>query len=239
MCLLTSQTQNTNQKKTIEGAIFMNVVVKERVDFTAIDASRVSEQQLLNLEKYKLLEIVRELQERVVSGETCPLTKLPNKIAFERRKRCEYFFGNYFVSYVDVNFLKQTNDTLGHEAGDALLYHVGKQLKGILEDLVRGCDTVYHVSGDEFILFFPCGNQKLAKKTIDRLIEGMSDQKIDYAGYSIPVSAAIGDPVSFLVKDPEKSLKDADESMYARKRAMKEKTKKSLLTFFSKIIKRY
>ena len=49
---------------------------------------------------------------------------------------------------MDVNYLKRTNDTLGHEAGDALLVKAGKSLLAVERDNVRG----FRMGGDEFML---------------------------------------------------------------------------------------
>lgn len=49
---------------------------------------------------------------------------------------------------MDVNYLKRTNDTLGHEAGDALLVKAGKSLLAVEKDNVRG----FRMGGDEFML---------------------------------------------------------------------------------------
>jgi len=52
------------------------------------------------------------------------------------------------VLYLDLDLFKEINDSLGHDAGDALLTEVGKRLVGA----VRQADTVARLGGDEFVI---------------------------------------------------------------------------------------
>jgi diguanylate cyclase (GGDEF)-like protein/PAS domain S-box-containing protein len=52
------------------------------------------------------------------------------------------------VVFVDMDKLKQINDTLGHEEGDAALMKLAQELKR----QVRGDDMVARIGGDEFVI---------------------------------------------------------------------------------------
>lgn len=56
-----------------------------------------------------------------------------------------------WVVFVDLDRFKFVNDTLGHEAGDALL----KVLAGRLQSAAHEADTVARLGGDEFVLVLP------------------------------------------------------------------------------------
>jgi diguanylate cyclase (GGDEF)-like protein len=54
----------------------------------------------------------------------------------------------FSVMYLDVDNLKSTNDTLGHEAGSALLREMAEVLRGCF----RETDVVGRLGGDEFVV---------------------------------------------------------------------------------------
>lgn len=90
------------------------------------------------------------------------LTGLPNRRLFQDRleeslKRAQRLSSLVAVVFVDVDKFKVINDSVGHQAGDEVLVAVAKRLQGI----IRSCDTVARMGGDEFTLILE------AFKTID------------------------------------------------------------------------
>lgn len=84
------------------------------------------------------------------------LTGLPNRGLFDDRltsamanaKRHECSFG---LIYIDLDWFKQVNDTLGHVAGDGLLSEAAKRMRLC----VRDTDTLARLGGDEFAVVLP------------------------------------------------------------------------------------
>ncbi|MBA2695089.1 MAG: GGDEF domain-containing protein, partial [Actinobacteria bacterium] len=107
------------------------------------------------------------------------------------------------VAFVDVDHLKQVNDTLGHAAGDRLLQHVADALRSRL----RSYDLVVRYGDDEFICVMPgltaeTATDRLA--TINRVLRAMSQS----GSMSIGVAELQpGDSV-------EEVVRRADESLY-------------------------
>jgi diguanylate cyclase (GGDEF)-like protein len=77
--------------------------------------------------------------------------------------------------FVDVDGLKQVNDSEGHDRGDALLAAVGSALRSSL----RSYDLVVRYGGDEFVCALPGGTAEVAAErlagvrvALDELVAG-------------------------------------------------------------------
>ena len=117
--------------------------------------------------------------------------------------------------YFDLNHLKQTNDTLGHAAGDALLAKFAK----ILLSHVRESDSVGRMGGDEFAILLSHAGQGQALKKAMGLADFAAKTPAQWNGHAIPISFAYG---AFELKAGDKAeaaIAKADEAMYAQKRA--------------------
>jgi diguanylate cyclase (GGDEF)-like protein len=117
--------------------------------------------------------------------------------------------------YFDLNHLKQTNDTLGHAAGDALLAKFAK----ILLSHVRESDCVGRMGGDEFAILLSHASQSQALKKAMALADFAAKTPGQWNGHPIPISFAYG---AFELKAGDKAeaaIAKADEAMYAQKRA--------------------
>lgn len=146
------------------------------------------------------------------------LTRVGNRASFIHKQEKlmeDVKSGNikeFAVCMCDVNNLKITNDTLGHEAGDKLLID---SCKIICSTYVHS--PVFRIGGDEFAVFLYGQDYK----NRDKLLEHFNNQLTD------SVSVALG----MAVYNPEKDsnvadvTKRADEQMYLVKKAMKNKKK--------------
>lgn len=113
------------------------------------------------------------------------------------------------VIFWDVNHLKQTNDSLGHDIGDALLTNVANIITA-LSDVHR---KAYRLGGDEFVMIIENPHEG-ETETILKKWEELSILKSKAA--DIEISAAIGCACG-KGKDIEAILKEADQTMYQNK----------------------
>ncbi len=118
--------------------------------------------------------------------------------------------------FVDVDNLKQINDTHGHTAGDSVLV----TLSTLMQRQLRNSDTISRWGGDEFVLLLPNVSQKNAIALLERL--KASVLKNDF-GVGIRVTCSYG-----VVEMGEEStfqslLREADALMYTGKREGKDK----------------
>jgi diguanylate cyclase (GGDEF)-like protein len=89
---------------------------------------------------------------------------------------------------VDLDGLKQINDTAGHLAGDTALSIIGK----VLRKVTRANDLVGRYGGDEFIILLPNTPIENVYIAAQRIQAGLADQNLTGAFGSIPIRCSIG-----------------------------------------------
>jgi diguanylate cyclase (GGDEF)-like protein len=116
------------------------------------------------------------------------------------------------VIFWDINFLKKTNDTRGHEFGDKLILTVAHSI----EPHTNEKDFAYRIGGDEFVMIMRDADKKAVekkvqewKKTLDKF-----QQTIDIE-LSVAVGYANGAGQNF-----DNIIRDADRLMYKNKNEM-------------------
>ncbi|MDR3669499.1 MAG: diguanylate cyclase [Holophaga sp.] len=148
------------------------------------------------------------------------LTGLPNRALLMDRLQqalaaAARFRQGVGVLFLDLDHFKEVNDTLGHDAGDALLVEAGRRLSS----LVRRNDTIARLGGDEFVIVIseltaPGQPAVVAAKVLDAF-----RLPFFFQGQPFPVGVSIG-----IATAPEDGtdgaalLKRADTAMYQAKR---------------------
>ncbi len=143
------------------------------------------------------------------------LTGLYNRAFFdEERTRLER--GRRYpvsVMVADLDGLKPTNDTLGHEAGDKLLRRVAE----VLRSAFRAEDVVARIGGDEFAALMPATDETAAAHTMERIQTLINLNNKYYRGPVLSLSVGVAMAVRGLSLTEAQRL--ADDRMYAEKRA--------------------
>ncbi|MFC3606635.1 putative bifunctional diguanylate cyclase/phosphodiesterase [Stutzerimonas tarimensis] len=120
------------------------------------------------------------------------------------------------ILYIDLDGFKRINDSLGHEAGDAILCKVAR----LLETCMRSYDVLARMGGDEFTaLLDSLDHPEDAARVAEKLIELISVRhSVD--GTEVTLGASIG-IASFpgCGERVEDLLRAADMAMYEAKRA--------------------
>ena len=167
---------------------------------------------------------VAQLQERVeqldLLAHQDSLIDLPNRRGFVRQlerllARLDRYGETSAMLYVDVDGLKQINDSHGHAAGDAALIHVAK----LLNESVRTTDCVGRLGGDEFGVLLTRVNEAEANETAARLLERMELAEFIHESASLSVSCAIGVAMLERGETAASVIERADRAMYADKAA--------------------
>jgi diguanylate cyclase (GGDEF)-like protein/PAS domain S-box-containing protein len=119
------------------------------------------------------------------------------------------------LGFLDLDDLKQVNDSLGHAEGDRVLESVGSTLL----KSTRSTDVVGRIGGDEFAMLLPNTGLASARTIFDRLhrrfVGVMGDHRWP-VGLSVGVAVFASNPPS--VSD---ALSYADSLMYQAKRSGK------------------
>ncbi len=144
------------------------------------------------------------------------LTQLPNRQLFHDRLKHEIKISHrkkmsFALLFIDLDFFKSVNDTMGHDVGDLLLANVAKRISAV----VRESDTVARMGGDEFTAILPhIESADDARRVAQAIVETLA-QPFHLNGEVITISASIG--VSLYpqnAKDSKELMQHADKAMY-------------------------
>lgn len=147
------------------------------------------------------------------------LTGLPNRVLLQDRMQqaIAYAYRNerqVAVLFIDLDYFKNINDSLGHHIGDVVLKMTAERLQKCL----REGDSVARLGGDEFVLLLPLRHNssdaaRVAHKALDALA-----QPFMVESHKLHVSASIG--ISLYPEDGtdvDALMRTADTAMYHAK----------------------
>lgn len=131
---------------------------------------------------------------------------------FERElKFAKRLSQQFIVSCIDIDNLKQINDTHGHEAGDILIKKVVETIKGG----IRESDYLFRMGGDEFMLILPDTDMDNGTIMIDRLRQQTGRESVMGVPVDFSYGLAVFEPDHDNTLD--KLMKLADQRMYDQK----------------------
>lgn len=147
------------------------------------------------------------------------LTGLPNRVLLQDRVRQALAYARrsktqVALLFIDLDYFKHINDSLGHPIGDRLLQMVANRF----QEYLRQGDSVARLGGDEFVLCLPLHSGSsdaalVAQKALDVL-----DIPFIVEGHELHVSASIG--IGLYPQDGtdvESLMRAADTAMYSAK----------------------
>ncbi len=146
-----------------------------------------------------------------------PLTGLANRYRLMDRLgaaigRLDRSPGLLAVLFIDVDQLKEVNDTYGHEVGDRVLVDVARRLEAV----ARREDTVARLGGDEFVMLCDRATfdiSALAGRVVRALAEPYA-----HGDLTFPLSASVGAVVTDNADaNAMELLQIADTAMYRAK----------------------
>lgn len=169
--------------------------------FTDISQIKKTEAELQNLAHYD------------------PLTHLPNRYLInelleQALRRAQRGGRPLAVAFIDIDYFKNVNDSLGHLAGDQLLRTTAHRLS----DTLRETDNIGRLGGDEFLLVLEDIQSANDVVTIAEKLISVLRLPVELNGTPISVSASMG--ISLFPEDgstAEALMSNADAAMYSAK----------------------
>ncbi|WP_162789152.1 MULTISPECIES: putative bifunctional diguanylate cyclase/phosphodiesterase [Sphingomonas] len=152
-----------------------------------------------------------EILRRVAN--TDALTGLANRAAFQQRIALLGRHRNADLLIIDLDDLKEVNDTAGHLAGDASIVEAGRRLRAVVGE--RG--FVARLGGDELAVLLVDRERELLPALL-RVVERSGDEPLTHDGR--PVSLRFSGGVASWEQEsgsPERLYKEADLAMYRAK----------------------
>jgi diguanylate cyclase (GGDEF)-like protein len=122
--------------------------------------------------------------------------------------------GVYALLMIDMDKLKDINDTFGHEAGNSAITLVAQ----CLQRSIRNSDTAARFGGDEFAVLLPGASPEIAEAVIKRVRHNVYKTTLDLRSRMIRCSVSIG-AVNYPKdgRDMRELLSIADRKMYRDK----------------------
>ncbi len=165
----------------------------------------------------------RLLNDALRGSQTDELTGLYNRRGFAAMakpllKAADRLGASVVLLYLDLDGLKQINDSLGHKVGDRAIQETAE----VLRDAFRDSDVLARLGGDEFaVLAVGAADShcELLQQRLDKLV----DERNACGDRQYSLSLSIG-AVEIDLKSTEPLdalLKTADQRMYGQKRAKK------------------
>ena len=196
------------------GALFMEPTVGSVVEDTFVRAA--ADRVALSLANRRVLETAQR------QATTDGLTGLHNRHFLQEQLRLLQSLAarhgqSYAVIALDVDGLKQVNDTFGHEMGDLAL----RGLANTVKKTIRTSDVGVRTGGDEFLVLIPHGGLDDAKILADRIHQAVQAQGRAEPHTAITVSAGVASWRAG--RSAEQVLEAADGMLYAAKRAGKDR----------------
>ena len=163
---------------------------------------------------YALIVFLISVQDTIRKSYTDSRTGLENRTRWN-----ELMFSDtplpepYGILFIDLNGLKTVNDTLGHEAGDRMIF----QLSSILRNTLPRNTVICRWGGDEFAALLTAVDRPALDQKVTDLYAAAESYNADHS--ELPIHFAVGSALSS--EHPQISRSElfrlADEDMYRSK----------------------
>lgn len=164
------------------------------------------------------LKLRLNLSQRIVQEEENArldvMTNIPNRRVYEEdlktiEKNSLPKDLNYVV--VDINGLKDVNDSYGHDVGDKLICGAAK----CIEESFKDCGKQYRIGGDEFAIILSASKEKVNELIAN--VKKATEEWTKENGVNLSVSCGFANSSEFPRYGINELAREADEKMYEDK----------------------
>ncbi|WP_144392637.1 GGDEF domain-containing protein [Pleionea sediminis] len=185
---------------------------------TSQDELKIIKEQL-KLTEDETERLTKTLQEQREKAYSDPLTKLPNRYAYNERVAQEYARWKRYktplsMAVIDIDFFKKVNDQYGHHNGDIVLQQVAQSLS----QGMREADFIARFGGEEFVILMIETNLNDATKATNKLRQLVANQSIsleDDTTINVTISCGVAEFEG--VNDESEVFAKADKALYRAK----------------------
>lgn len=154
---------------------------------TVLYVDRLLDELMLTAVESFYSSSIRDLEKRAIRD---PLTELYNKDYFQQRlnaelRRAARYGDALALVIIDVDLLKQVNDTYGHQVGDSVIASIASAI----HERSRQSDVPCRYGGDEFAVILPETTKTQARVFAERVANAIRDLNIVIAPGDKPSSA--------------------------------------------------
>ncbi len=167
-------------------------------------------------EEVQRIRLEQELRRQAIRD---PLTGLYNRRYFNETlkkevEKAERHSRPVAFLMIDIDNFKEVNDKYSHQTGDDVL----KQVAMVLQNNVRGADTVVRYGGDEFLIMMPDTDGE-SNRVVSRLKDHLEEwnENNEILDYKLTLSMGSTHWSADQDRDVEEALEEADREMYEDK----------------------
>jgi len=164
------------------------------------------------------LSNARLFQQVQKQARTDGLTGLVNRRSFTPQLSSEIMRARRYgtalsLVMIDMDGLKDVNDTYGHLAGDAVIREVAERICSTIREIDIAC----RYGGDEFAVILPNTTLEQAHHAADRLAAAVAGLPCQWQGIGIPITISVGVCRYDGQTRPAEFIRGADVALYTAK----------------------
>jgi len=209
-----------------EGSNQIDYLMIVSIDTTAQNKARKELEQLndkLEAKVYKrTLELESANKQLHQLSETDFLTKLPNRLAFDRRlseniAMAERSKQPITLLMLDIDHFKKYNDKFGHDTGDIVLQKIAEAIDS---SLLRKTDLTARYGGEEFVILLPETDVESGFSLAEKIRINIESLNVQYGTPAVISNLTVSIGIASLKHDELNAtdlLKLADKALYVAK----------------------